>query len=103
MSHIGEAIKAWRRRWGHTQREAADFLRVSAAFLNDIEQDRRNLSDGKVTACPFGELRAALVDARVKELEERIAWLKAQRGDNGPTCTMVLMGLEPEEANRAKS
>ena len=80
---VGEDIKRWRERWGHTQKDAAAFIGTTPQFLNDIEHGRRELTDKRILSCPQSELRGVLVDARVRELRHRISWLKAQRDDKG--------------------
>lgn len=72
---VSDALAYYQREERLTQRQIAVELGVSPAFLNDVAHRRRNLSDGRIMALPFGALRDLLIAARKYELSERTAEL----------------------------
>lgn len=75
---VTATIKELRKASGMTQRDLAKALKITAAYLNDIEHDRRNIPDARILACGVAGIKNALIGARCAELESRISFLKSQ-------------------------
>ena len=68
---IGEALRHARQSAGFTQTHVAGLLGVSPQYLNDVEHDRRPLSEKHLPALP-GSVRAAVAAAMVSEHQAAI-------------------------------
>lgn len=82
MGYVAHDIKVLRSCFGLTQREMAERLGITAAYLNDIEHGRRRLPDERIMACKITGIRGALIASRICEYERTIAELR--RADTTP-------------------
>jgi transcriptional regulator with XRE-family HTH domain len=69
---VTDALKAARQQAGLSQRQLAEVLGLSPAFINDIEHGRRELGERHYEKLPQ-PIRAAVMKAVVTDLQERTA------------------------------
>ncbi len=72
MSRVTDALKAARQKAGLSQRQFAEAIGLSPAFINDLEHGRRELGEKHYEKLPQ-PIRAAVMKAVVADLQERLA------------------------------
>lgn len=72
-------LRAIRDKAGLTQRDMAATLGITAAYMNDLEHDRRQLTDARIMACSDATIRTSLIAERVREYQAKIWMLRASK------------------------
>jgi transcriptional regulator with XRE-family HTH domain len=72
MSTVTDALRAARKDAGLSQRQLAEVLRLSPAFINDLEHGRRECGEKHYEKLP-ASMRATVMKAVVADLQERLA------------------------------
>ncbi len=78
MSKVTEALENAREQAGLSQRELARALGISAPFMNDVLQGRRELGHKHFDKLPDA-IRGPVIDAALAELQDQADKLKAMR------------------------